>query len=37
MNESSTSDVKESIPEFYYFPIFLKNVNNLNLGKKTDG
>lgn len=37
MSESSTSDIKEAIPEFYYFPTFLKNINSLNLGKKQNG
>ena len=31
---SSISDVKELIPEFFYFPEFLKNENNINLGIK---
>jgi len=31
------SDVKELIPEFYSNSVFLKNVNNLNLGKKQNG
>ena len=37
MSESNTSDVKESIPEFYYFPPFLKNLNGFNFGEKTLG
>lgn len=28
-NESNTSDIKECIPEFYYFPAFLKNIANI--------
>ena len=28
----STSDVKELIPEFFYFPEFLVNGNQLDLG-----
>jgi hypothetical protein len=30
----STSDVKELIPEFFYFPEFLINSNGLDLGIK---
>jgi hypothetical protein len=30
----STTDVKELIPEFFYFPEFLVNKNNLDLGIK---
>lgn len=26
------NDVKELIPEFFYFPEFLKNMNNFDLG-----
>lgn len=33
---SSMSDVKELIPEFYYLPEFLTNVNNFDLGKLQD-
>jgi hypothetical protein len=29
MSESSTSDIKELIPEFFYMPAFLKNVGNI--------
>lgn len=29
MSKSSTSDIKELIPEFYYMPAFLKNVGNI--------
>jgi len=29
---NSSSDVKELIPEFYYFPEFLKNRNKFDLG-----
>jgi WD40 repeat protein len=31
---SSISDCKELIPEFFYFPEFLKNVNHIDLGTK---
>lgn len=34
---NSTSDVKELIPEFFYFPEFLINMNNFNLGIKQNG
>eukprot|EP01156_Anaeramoeba_ignava_P013955 Anaeramoba_ignava/a607888_33.p1 GENE.a607888_33~~a607888_33.p1 ORF type:complete len:758 (+),score=205.48 a607888_33:394-2667(+) len=34
---TSQSDVKELIPEFYFFPEFLENSNNFNLGKKQTG
>ena len=30
------SDVKELIPEFYYLPEFLVNINNFDLGKLQD-
>jgi hypothetical protein len=33
----STTDVKELIPEFFYFPEFLCNKNGFNLGVKQDG
>ncbi|KAJ3447455.1 beige/beach-related [Anaeramoeba flamelloides] len=33
----SRSDVKELIPEFFYFPEFLLNINNFSLGKKQNG
>ena len=36
-NESATSDVKECIPEFYYMPAFLRNIANIELGKKQCG
>ncbi len=29
MSDSSTSDIKELIPEFYYMPALLKNVGNI--------
>lgn len=29
---NSSSDVKELIPEFYYFSEFLKNKNKFDLG-----
>ncbi|KAJ5071714.1 beige/beach-related [Anaeramoeba ignava] len=32
--QTSTSDVKELIPEFYYLPEFLSNKNKYNLGKR---
>ncbi|CAL9114662.1 unnamed protein product [Musa textilis] len=34
---SNTSDVKELIPEFYYMPEFLVNLNSYHLGVKQDG
>lgn len=34
---SSSSDVKELVPEFFYMPEFLINGNNLNFGTKQDG
>eukprot|EP01116_Phalansterium_solitarium_P018809 TRINITY_DN5106_c0_g1_i2.p1 TRINITY_DN5106_c0_g1~~TRINITY_DN5106_c0_g1_i2.p1 ORF type:complete len:2201 (-),score=900.22 TRINITY_DN5106_c0_g1_i2:184-6786(-) len=34
---TNASDVKELIPEFYYLPEFLLNMNNLDLGTKQDG
>ncbi|QDZ21579.1 BEACH domain-containing protein [Chloropicon primus] len=34
---SDMSDVKELIPEFYYCPEILRNVNNFNLGTRQDG
>ncbi|RCV22961.1 hypothetical protein SETIT_4G261700v2 [Setaria italica] len=34
---SSTSDVKELIPEFFYMPEFLENSNSYHLGVKQDG
>ena len=34
---SDMSDVKELIPEFFYCPEVLKNVNNFNLGTRQDG
>lgn len=34
---SNQSDVKELIPEFYFLPDFLQNVNNTNLGTRQDG
>ena len=33
----STSDVKELIPEFFYLPEFLENINRVELGAKMDG
>lgn len=37
MSDSSTSDIKELIPEFYYMPSFLKNVGNIEFGQKMCG
>ena len=34
---NSSSDVKELIPEFYYFPEFLKNRNKFDLGQLQSG
>ncbi|RWW08970.1 hypothetical protein GW17_00027567 [Ensete ventricosum] len=34
---SNTSDVKELIPEFFYMPEFLVNLNSYHLGVKQDG
>lgn len=34
---TSTSDVKELIPEFFYFPEFLRNTNKFDLGKTQAG
>ncbi|KAG8069818.1 hypothetical protein GUJ93_ZPchr0006g46210 [Zizania palustris] len=34
---SNTSDVKELIPEFFYLPEFLENLNSYHLGVKQDG
>ena len=31
------SDIRELIPEFYYFPEMFMNINKLNFGKKIDG
>lgn len=33
---NNVGDVKELIPEFFYFPEFLKNLNGLDLGTKQD-
>jgi hypothetical protein len=33
----SSTDVKELIPEFFYLPDFLRNVNGYEFGKKQDG
>lgn len=33
----STTDVRELIPEFFYLPEFLKNINDYNLGTRQDG
>lgn len=37
MSESSATDIKECIPEFYYLPAFLRNIGNIDLGKKQSG
>lgn len=37
MCESSTSDIKEVIPQFYYLPALLKNVGNIEFGEKLNG
>ncbi|GAB2294234.1 hypothetical protein Dimus_028451 [Dionaea muscipula] len=34
---SNTSDVKELIPEFFYMPEFLVNLNSYHMGIKQDG
>ncbi|KMZ59450.1 hypothetical protein ZOSMA_68G00360, partial [Zostera marina] len=34
---TNTSDVKELIPEFFYMPEFLSNMNSYHLGIKQDG
>lgn len=34
---STSTDVRELIPEFYYLPDFLVNSNSLNLGETQDG
>ncbi|KAJ3259318.1 hypothetical protein HK103_002516 [Boothiomyces macroporosus] len=33
----NTTDVRELIPEFYYLPQFLENLNNFNFGVKQTG
>lgn len=33
----ASADVQELIPEFFYFPDFLRNMNKFDLGKKQDG
>jgi hypothetical protein len=33
---NNVADVKELIPEFFYLPDFLRNVNHLQLGTKQD-
>ena len=37
MCNSSMSEVKELIPEFFVLPEFLRNVNGLDLGQRQDG
>ncbi len=34
---TSTSDVKELTPEWFYLPDFLRNSNGLDLGERQDG
>jgi hypothetical protein len=34
---STSSDVKELTPEWYYLPDFLRNLNGLDLGTRYDG
>eukprot|EP00026_Physarum_polycephalum_P000081 Phypoly_transcript_00081.p1 GENE.Phypoly_transcript_00081~~Phypoly_transcript_00081.p1 ORF type:complete len:2336 (+),score=350.42 Phypoly_transcript_00081:123-7130(+) len=34
---NSTSDVKELIPEFYYFPEFMENLNHIDFGMRQNG
>lgn len=34
---NNMTDVKELIPEFYYLPDFLEDINNINLGKTQEG
>ena len=34
---TSTGDLKELTPEFFYSPHFLRNMNGLDLGKRQDG
>ena len=34
---TNTADVKEAIPELYYLPELLRNVNGINLGVRQDG
>ncbi|EGR28762.1 WD repeat and fyve domain protein 3, partial [Ichthyophthirius multifiliis] len=34
--QNNSADVKELLPEFYYLPDFLYNINDLFLGKKQD-
>lgn len=36
-SEQNTNDVRELIPEFYYFPEFLENIRGLELGVMQDG
>lgn len=36
-SQISTSDVKELIPEFFYLPEFLENVNECDFGQKQNG
>ncbi|KAH3762823.1 WDFY3 protein [Pelomyxa schiedti] len=34
---TNTSDARELIPEFFYLPEFLENINNFNLGVRQNG
>ncbi|TKR81119.1 hypothetical protein L596_015053 [Steinernema carpocapsae] len=36
-SSESTTDFKEAIPEFFYLPEFLQNLNKLDLGVKQNG
>eukprot|EP00698_Gefionella_okellyi_P006757 TRINITY_DN1619_c0_g1_i2.p1 TRINITY_DN1619_c0_g1~~TRINITY_DN1619_c0_g1_i2.p1 ORF type:complete len:1787 (-),score=398.56 TRINITY_DN1619_c0_g1_i2:43-5403(-) len=36
-SSANLADVKELIPEFFYFPLFLDNLNNYELGRKQTG
>src|SRR6185437_6180235 len=36
LSYNNVADVKELIPEFFYFPDFLLNINRLDLGIKQD-
>ncbi len=37
LSPSSSTDIKQAIPEFYYFPFFLKNTNHIDLGTRQSG
>lgn len=36
-SKTSHADVKELIPEFFYNPLFLQNMNNFDMGVRSDG